>query len=52
VWARLVRDAGWPAPWGAALTYAIVALAVLVPTAFAGVASRAELTRIELVSPG
>jgi predicted MPP superfamily phosphohydrolase len=37
VWARLVRDAGWPAPWAAALTYAIVALAVLVPIAFVGV---------------
>ena len=35
-WARLVRDASWPAPWGAALTVAIVVLAALVPVAFAG----------------
>jgi predicted MPP superfamily phosphohydrolase len=34
LWARLVRDAAWPAPWGRALTLAIVALAALVPLAF------------------
>jgi hypothetical protein len=34
VWARLVRDAAWPAPWQRALTVAIVVLAVLIPVAF------------------
>jgi predicted MPP superfamily phosphohydrolase len=34
VWARLVRDPQWPAPWGKVLTIAIVVLAVLVPLAF------------------
>jgi predicted MPP superfamily phosphohydrolase len=34
VWARLVRDPSWPAPWGRAFGFAIVALAVLVPLAF------------------
>jgi predicted MPP superfamily phosphohydrolase len=33
LWARLVRDAAWPAPWGRALTIAVVALAALVPLA-------------------
>jgi uncharacterized protein len=34
VWARLVRDAAWPAPWGTALTVAIFALAALIPVTF------------------
>ena len=34
VWARLVRDPGWPAPWGRGLGVAIVVLAVLVPLSF------------------
>jgi uncharacterized protein len=34
LWARLVRAASWPAPWGTALTVAFVTLAVLVPAAF------------------
>jgi len=34
VWARLVRDAEWPAPWGRALTVGVVVLAALVPLAF------------------
>ena len=34
IWARLVRDAAWPAPWGSALTIAVFVLAVLVPVAF------------------
>jgi predicted MPP superfamily phosphohydrolase len=34
VWARLVRDASWPAPWGTVLTVAIFALAALVPLSF------------------
>jgi predicted MPP superfamily phosphohydrolase len=34
LWARLVRDAAWPAPWGRALTIAVFALAALVPLAF------------------
>jgi predicted MPP superfamily phosphohydrolase len=33
LWARLVRDAGWPVPWGRALTVLIVVLAMLVPLA-------------------
>jgi predicted MPP superfamily phosphohydrolase len=36
VWARLVRDPAWPAPWSRALTAAVVTLAVLVPIAFLG----------------
>jgi predicted MPP superfamily phosphohydrolase len=31
LWARLVRDAAWPAPWGRALTVLLVVLAVMVP---------------------
>jgi predicted MPP superfamily phosphohydrolase len=34
VWARLVRDADLPAPWGPALTIALIALAVAIPIAF------------------
>jgi uncharacterized protein len=34
LWARLVRDPAWPAPWGAALTTALVVLAVLIPATF------------------
>lgn len=34
VWARLVRDAAWPGPWGRVLTVGIFALAALVPLAF------------------
>jgi predicted MPP superfamily phosphohydrolase len=34
VWARLVRDAAWPAPWGTVLTVAIFVLAALIPIAF------------------
>lgn len=34
LWARLVRDPAWAAPWGRGLGIAIVALAVLVPVAF------------------
>jgi uncharacterized protein len=34
LWARLVRDAAWPAPWGSALTIALVVLAALIPVAF------------------
>ena len=34
LWARLVRAAAWPAPWGSALTIGICVLAVLIPLAF------------------
>ncbi|MGO9832586.1 MAG: metallophosphoesterase [Polyangiaceae bacterium] len=34
VWARLVRDAAWPGPWGRALTVGVFLLAALVPLAF------------------
>jgi predicted MPP superfamily phosphohydrolase len=34
VWARVVRAAHWPAPWGTVLTVAMVALAVAVPATF------------------
>jgi predicted MPP superfamily phosphohydrolase len=34
VWARLVRDPAWPAPWGRALTIAVVVLAALIPLTF------------------
>jgi predicted MPP superfamily phosphohydrolase len=34
LWARLVRDPDWGAPWGRGLTVALVALAVLVPLSF------------------
>jgi predicted MPP superfamily phosphohydrolase len=34
LWARLVRDPAWGAPWGKTLGIVIVALAVLVPVAF------------------
>jgi predicted MPP superfamily phosphohydrolase len=34
LWARLVRDPGWAAPWGRVLGGAIVVLAVLIPVAF------------------
>lgn len=36
VWARLVRDAAWAAPWGRGLTLAVFALAALVPVVFVG----------------
>jgi predicted MPP superfamily phosphohydrolase len=36
LWARLVRDPSWPAPWGAALTVALLVLAALVPATFVG----------------
>ncbi len=31
VWARLVRDAQWPAPWGRVLSGSVIVLAALVP---------------------
>src|SRR5262245_33070812 len=31
LWARLVRDPAWPAPWGRVLTFAIIVLATLPP---------------------
>jgi predicted MPP superfamily phosphohydrolase len=34
IWARLVRDAAWPEPWGRLLTVAVFAIAALVPVAF------------------
>jgi len=34
LWARLVRDPAWPAPWRLALTLTILVLGVLVPLAF------------------
>jgi predicted MPP superfamily phosphohydrolase len=34
VWARLVRDAAWPGPWGRALTVGVFVLAALVPLCF------------------
>jgi predicted MPP superfamily phosphohydrolase len=34
VWARLVRDAAWPAPWGRTLTLVVFVLAVLIPITF------------------
>lgn len=34
VWARLVRDPAWPAPWPRALAVAIVVLAVCIPLSF------------------
>jgi predicted MPP superfamily phosphohydrolase len=34
IWARLVRDPAWDAPWGRGLGIAIIVLAVLVPVAF------------------
>jgi uncharacterized protein len=37
VWARLVRDAAWPEPWGKALTFAVFGLAALVPVVFLAV---------------
>jgi predicted MPP superfamily phosphohydrolase len=33
LWARLVRDPGWAAPWGRVLTVLIVVLALLIPAA-------------------
>ena len=33
VWARLVRDAAWPAPWGRGLTVLVFGLAALIPVA-------------------
>ena len=32
LWARLVRDVAWPAPWHTWLSVAVIALAVLMPT--------------------
>ncbi len=37
VWARLIRDASWPAPWGFVLTVAVCLLGVLVPLVFVAV---------------
>jgi predicted MPP superfamily phosphohydrolase len=37
VWARLVRDAGWPAPWPRVLTGVVFVLAALVPLVFVAV---------------
>ena len=34
VWARLIRDAAWPAPWNTVLTAGICVLAALVPLVF------------------
>jgi predicted MPP superfamily phosphohydrolase len=34
LWARLVRDAAWPAPWGRALAIGVFTLAALVPITF------------------
>jgi predicted MPP superfamily phosphohydrolase len=34
VWARLVRDAAWPGPWGRVLTVGLFVLAALVPLSF------------------
>lgn len=34
VWARLVRDAAWPAPWSRVLTWGLFGLAALVPLVF------------------
>jgi predicted MPP superfamily phosphohydrolase len=34
VWARLVRDAAWPAPWGRTLTVVVFMLAGLIPATF------------------
>jgi uncharacterized protein len=34
LWARLVRDPVWPAPWGTILTTTLVVLAVLIPATF------------------
>jgi predicted MPP superfamily phosphohydrolase len=31
LWARLVRDAAWPAPWGRVLTVLVIVLAALIP---------------------
>jgi len=36
LWARLVRDPSWPAPWGVALTVALLVLAALIPATFVG----------------
>ncbi len=37
VWARLVRDAGWPVPWARGMSLAVFVLAALVPVAFLSV---------------
>ncbi len=34
MWARLVRDSAWPAPWGTVLTIVLLAFAALVPLSF------------------
>jgi hypothetical protein len=34
VWARLIRDAGWPSTWSGALTMTVFTLAALVPILF------------------
>jgi predicted MPP superfamily phosphohydrolase len=39
LWARLVRDSGWPGPWETVLTVAIIVFAALIPVAV--VATRA-----------
>jgi predicted MPP superfamily phosphohydrolase len=31
LWVRLVRDPGWPAPWGRILAYTIISLGVTIP---------------------
>ena len=42
IWARLVRDAAWPAPWSTALTVAVFVLAVLIPVAFVAMRTAAS----------
>ncbi len=37
IWARLVRDAAWPAPWSRVLTVVVFGLAFLVPVVFVAV---------------
>jgi uncharacterized protein len=48
LWARLVRDPGWPAPWGRVLGIAIVVLAVLVPLSFVAMRSMPRATSVPL----
>jgi uncharacterized protein len=48
LWVRLVRDPGWPAPWGRALGIAIIVLAVLVPISFVAMRSMPRATSVPL----